>query len=169
MLFVVHVAAHESIAVVVGGGVAALVADGGEVRRTFGTAAGKGPGNGRLGCARPRRGPHGLGRTADNYPDRVSVLDDIVGGVREDLAERESALPLDAVKSMAAEWGPAGIRVNSVAPGSTMTPNTPPLGEVDARPSIIPLRRRGEALDIAMAIRFLMSDHARYVTGLTVP
>jgi indole-3-glycerol phosphate synthase len=33
----------------------------------------------------------------------VSVLDDILGGVREDLAERQSALPLDAVKSIAAE------------------------------------------------------------------
>jgi indole-3-glycerol phosphate synthase len=32
----------------------------------------------------------------------VSVLDDIVAGVREDLAERERALPLDAVKELAA-------------------------------------------------------------------
>jgi indole-3-glycerol phosphate synthase len=37
------------------------------------------------------------------YPDRMSVLDDIVRGVREDLAERESALPLDAVKDLAAK------------------------------------------------------------------
>jgi len=32
----------------------------------------------------------------------MSVLDDIVAGVREDLAERERALPLDAVKALAA-------------------------------------------------------------------
>jgi indole-3-glycerol phosphate synthase len=32
----------------------------------------------------------------------MSVLDDIVRGVREDLAERERALPLDAVKELAA-------------------------------------------------------------------
>jgi indole-3-glycerol phosphate synthase len=32
----------------------------------------------------------------------MSVLDDIVRGVREDLAERELALPLDAVKDLAA-------------------------------------------------------------------
>lgn len=36
------------------------------------------------------------------YPDRMSVLDDIVRGVREDLAERERALPLEAVKELAA-------------------------------------------------------------------
>jgi indole-3-glycerol phosphate synthase len=33
----------------------------------------------------------------------MSVLDDIVSGVREDLAERERALPLDAVKALAAK------------------------------------------------------------------
>lgn len=38
-----------------------------------------------------------------NYPDRMSVLDDIVHGVREDLADRERALPLDAVKQLAAK------------------------------------------------------------------
>jgi indole-3-glycerol phosphate synthase len=33
----------------------------------------------------------------------MSVLDDIVAGVREDLAQRERALPLDAVKALAAK------------------------------------------------------------------
>jgi indole-3-glycerol phosphate synthase len=37
------------------------------------------------------------------YADRMSVLDDIVRGVREDLAERERELPLDAVKQLAAK------------------------------------------------------------------
>jgi indole-3-glycerol phosphate synthase len=37
----------------------------------------------------------------------VSVLDDILGGVREDLAERQQALPLDAVKAIAARQPPA--------------------------------------------------------------
>jgi indole-3-glycerol phosphate synthase len=37
----------------------------------------------------------------------VSVLDDIVAGVREDLAERERDLPLEAVKEIAAQQQPA--------------------------------------------------------------
>ena len=37
------------------------------------------------------------------YADQMSVLDDIVRGVREDLAERERELPLDAVKQLAAK------------------------------------------------------------------
>jgi indole-3-glycerol phosphate synthase len=37
----------------------------------------------------------------------VSVLDDIVAGVREDLAQRQEALPLDAVKAIANRQSPA--------------------------------------------------------------
>jgi NAD(P)-dependent dehydrogenase (short-subunit alcohol dehydrogenase family) len=76
---------------------------------------------------------------------------------------------MSLVKSMAAEWGPLGIRVNSVAPGSTITPTTPDIGEADNRPSRVPLRRRGTADEIARAVLFLMSDLASYVTGHTLP
>jgi indole-3-glycerol phosphate synthase len=47
------------------------------------------------------------GRNGANYPDWVSVLDDILAGVREDLTERQQVLPLDAIKSMAARRPPA--------------------------------------------------------------
>jgi NAD(P)-dependent dehydrogenase (short-subunit alcohol dehydrogenase family) len=76
---------------------------------------------------------------------------------------------ISLVKSMAAEWGPLGIRVNSVAPGSTITPTTPDIGEADIRPGRAPLRRRGTANEIAKAVLFLMSDLASYVTGHTLP
>ena len=72
------------------------------------------------------------------------------------------------VKTLASELGPCGIRANSVAPGSTITPGTPDLGDADIRPGIIPLRRRGEAVDVARTIRFLLSDHGHYITGQTV-
>jgi indole-3-glycerol phosphate synthase len=41
-----------------------------------------------------------------NYPNGVSVLDDILAGVREDLTERQQVLPLDVVKQMAARQQP---------------------------------------------------------------
>jgi NAD(P)-dependent dehydrogenase (short-subunit alcohol dehydrogenase family) len=72
------------------------------------------------------------------------------------------------VKSMSAEWGQHGIRVNSVAPGSTITPSTPDLGDLDTRPAIVPLRRRGGAAEIANAVLYLMSNLASYVTGQTI-
>jgi len=52
-------------------------------------------------------GGAGGGQSGDNYPERVSVLDDILAGVREDLAVRQQVLPLDAVKHMASRQPPA--------------------------------------------------------------
>jgi indole-3-glycerol phosphate synthase len=49
----------------------------------------------------------------------VSVLDDIVAGVREDLAERERVLPLDAVKQMAA-GAPAVRDVTAALSGTSV-------------------------------------------------
>jgi indole-3-glycerol phosphate synthase len=45
----------------------------------------------------------------------VSVLDDILAGVREDLTERQQVLPLDSVKSMAARQQPPRDAVAALA------------------------------------------------------
>jgi NAD(P)-dependent dehydrogenase (short-subunit alcohol dehydrogenase family) len=68
----------------------------------------------------------------------------------------------------AIEYGPAGIRVNVVAPGFVRTPRVsaalPP--EVWERiEQSNPLRRAAEPQDVADAILYLSSDLARYVTG----
>jgi NAD(P)-dependent dehydrogenase (short-subunit alcohol dehydrogenase family) len=70
---------------------------------------------------------------------------------------------------MAVEWGPRGIRANSVSPGMIRTP----LSEVHyrdeavlkARTSRIPARRIGVPEDIAGAVSFLASDASTYVNG----
>lgn len=75
------------------------------------------------------------------------------------------------VRSLAAELGPRGIRVNAVLPGLIETPQS-----LDAENSIgaagllgaasaVPLRRIGDAEDVGAAIRFLASDESRYITG----
>ena len=75
------------------------------------------------------------------------------------------------VRSLAAELGPRGIRVNAVLPGLIETPQS-----LDAEASVgaaglraaasnVPLRRIGDAAEVASAIRFLASDEARYITG----
>jgi 3-oxoacyl-[acyl-carrier protein] reductase len=72
-------------------------------------------------------------------------------------------------KSLAAELGPQGVRVNCVAPGwiaTDMTAET--LADPSARADIertIPLGRVGEPRDIAGPILFLVSDLGRFVQG----
>jgi 3-oxoacyl-[acyl-carrier protein] reductase len=76
-------------------------------------------------------------------------------------------------RSLAAELGPHGIRVNAVAPGFTQTAMTVPAGLTDSeRAALIarnaarsPLGRIGEPSDIAYAMLYLASDASRFVTG----
>ncbi|HKA03758.1 MAG TPA: SDR family oxidoreductase [Acidimicrobiales bacterium] len=71
-------------------------------------------------------------------------------------------------RTMALEWGPHGIRVNAVAPGTIKTPRA---GQSDLQGEAsrsIPLGRRGEPTDIANAAIFLLSDLASYITGQTL-
>jgi NAD(P)-dependent dehydrogenase (short-subunit alcohol dehydrogenase family) len=74
-------------------------------------------------------------------------------------------------KSLALEYGPAGITVNAVPPGFI---DTPMLRSAEARGRIrdvqatidaTPVRRIGRPEDIAAACAFLISDEAGYITG----
>jgi 3-oxoacyl-[acyl-carrier protein] reductase len=73
------------------------------------------------------------------------------------------------VKSLAAELGPRGIRVNAVAPGWVDTDMSAgvldnPKERADIE-RIIPIGRIASASDIAGPILFLVSDLARHVQG----
>ncbi|MGN8913945.1 SDR family NAD(P)-dependent oxidoreductase [Anaerofustis butyriciformans] len=70
-------------------------------------------------------------------------------------------------KSLARELGKDNIRVNAVAPGIINTDMVAALPEELIKPLIatIPLRRVGEAEDIANAFLFLASDMASYING----
>lgn len=70
---------------------------------------------------------------------------------------------------MALEWGPHGLRINSVAPGmihggmSSGIYDDPSVAE--RRSKGVPLRRLGTERDIAHAVMWLASDDASYVNG----
>lgn len=73
-------------------------------------------------------------------------------------------------KSVALELASRGVRSNCVAPGFIGTEMTHILNE-DQKKSIlskIPLGTMGEGRDVAQAVRFLLSDESRYVTGQTL-
>lgn len=66
-------------------------------------------------------------------------------------------------KSLAKELAPRNIRVNAVAPGFIQTDMTKDLN-LEGLYDHIPLKRLGEAEDIAKAVRFLAED-GTYITG----
>jgi NAD(P)-dependent dehydrogenase (short-subunit alcohol dehydrogenase family) len=72
-------------------------------------------------------------------------------------------------KSWADEYGPSGVRVNTVAPGPTATEKTAALAERIA-PIIarVPSRRVSTTEEIGRAVAFLASDEASNIHGATL-
>lgn len=79
---------------------------------------------------------------------------------------------LGAVKALAQELGPEGIRVNGIAPGIVPTKFSSALVASDdlrkQQEADTALKRLGTPNDIAAAAAFLVSDDAAYVTGETL-
>ena len=69
-------------------------------------------------------------------------------------------------REMAADFGPLGVRVNSIAPGeietSILSPGTEKIVET------LPLRRLGQPSEVADVIHFLCSQASSYVTGTEI-
>lgn len=79
-------------------------------------------------------------------------------------------------EGLAAELGPQGIRVLSVAPTVTRTPGLRELEKVPSErqrtkqiASHLPLRREAQPDDVARTILFLVSPAASFLTGISLP
>jgi glucose 1-dehydrogenase len=74
--------------------------------------------------------------------------------------------------TLALEYAARGIRVNSIGPGATVTPiNRSWIDDPVKRQAVeshIPMRRAGEAEEMAAVTAFLCSDEAAYITGQTL-
>lgn len=79
-------------------------------------------------------------------------------------------------KTVAREVATKGITVNAVCPGPTRTPMLEGMAGDDERGAkliaalerAVPMKRLGEPADVAVAVAFLASDEAGYITGQTL-
>ena len=75
-------------------------------------------------------------------------------------------------RTLALEYAPRGIRVNGIGPGATVTPiNRAWIEDPVKRAQVeehIPMRRAGDADEMAGVTCFLASDLAAYITGQTI-
>jgi meso-butanediol dehydrogenase/(S,S)-butanediol dehydrogenase/diacetyl reductase len=81
---------------------------------------------------------------------------------------------LSLTRSLAVRYGPSGVRVNAIAPGTLRTPAWENRKEED--PDVFervakwyPLGRIGEPEDVAGAALFLASDEAAWISGAVLP
>jgi NAD(P)-dependent dehydrogenase (short-subunit alcohol dehydrogenase family) len=77
-------------------------------------------------------------------------------------------------ESAAVTYGPEGIRVNAIAPGTTLTEmirawDADSPGIVERLNAHTPLRRAADPDEIAEAAAWLLSDRSSYVTGTVLP
>lgn len=86
----------------------------------------------------------------------------------------KSAL-LGLTKSAAMDYSPHGIRINIVAPGAIKTPEAAAafakfnFRSTDYFDSLSMMNRAAEVAEVVDAITWLASDHASFVTGITLP
>jgi NAD(P)-dependent dehydrogenase (short-subunit alcohol dehydrogenase family) len=72
-------------------------------------------------------------------------------------------------RSWAAEYGPRGVRVNTVAPGATLTPgNEAARAVLDAMTATTPAGVVVRPHDVARGVLYLASDDAAVVHGITL-
>ena len=103
----------------------------------------------------------------------IASVAGLLGGYPHLLYPTSKGAVIAMTRAMAVHHGPQGIRVNAVAPGSVTTPMVESRGMSDearaARRRRTPLGTEGTAWDVAAAVRYLVSDEARWVTGAVLP
>ncbi|GGS03953.1 oxidoreductase [Streptomyces rubiginosohelvolus] len=110
----------------------------------------------------PRMAERGSGSVI-NVSSGAAVMGDVYNAVYAATKGAVNAL----TRSWAAEYGPSGVRVNSVAPGPVYT--SAPVEYLDLYIPLIPLRRVARPEDVSEVIAFLAGPGGSYVNGAVIP
>lgn len=100
----------------------------------------------------------------------TSSLSAINGNIGQLAYSSSKAALIAATKTMSAELGASGIRVNAVAPGMIATSMTEILTDetVERIMNSSDIKRMGKPSEVADVLAFLASDMSSYVTGQTI-
>lgn len=103
----------------------------------------------------------------------VSSIGGTFGAAGQSVYGATKAAVIALGRAAAVEYGREGVRVNTIAPGATMTDMMTAWqqrdpGIVDQLGALAALGRVGQPGEIAEAAAWLLSDRASYVTGMTL-
>lgn len=107
-----------------------------------------------------------MARRGDGAIVNIGSINGLFGSAGSALYSATKATTHSLTKSWADEYGPAGVRVNAVAPGPTLTTKIEAMQEYLA-PMIaaMPSRRASTPSEVAAAVAFLVSDEASNIHG----
>lgn len=100
-------------------------------------------------------------------------MENIIGGGPADAYQISKAALVSLSRSIAMQFARENIRSNSVCPGSIATPMTADIyadnNRIVAMKGRTPLGVIGEPTDVSAAALFLLSDKAKFITGIDLP
>jgi len=101
------------------------------------------------------------------FTSSITALDGNAGQVTYGASK---AALIGAMRSMALELGPSGIRVNAVCPGFIKTPMTEKLDPnvIEKKIKTMEIPRLGEASEVADTFMYLMSDLSTHISGQVI-
>lgn len=100
-------------------------------------------------------------------------MENIIGGGPADAYQISKAALVSLSRSIAMQFARDKIRSNTICPGSIATPMTADIytdtSRIAAMEGRTPLGVIGETADVSAAALFLLSDRAKFITGIDLP